>query len=204
MAFIPTVNAVRTDVQCVSANQQIHNVLWFIQNTTWQQADREALNTALVAWWTTYMKPIYPGTVALAQLTTVNQENQSAPSSTLVVSPMISGTAGGAASANSSCSVATLRTSLRGRAYRGRLYLGPLPNAQLTDSITFSLGQATLVITAMNALISAVTTLGATWVVVSKQFNKIKRSVGWAEPVTAVSVDQYVDSQRRRLGGRGV
>jgi hypothetical protein len=43
-----------------------------------------------------------------------------------------------------------------------------------------------------------------TWVVLSKFFAKNPRSTAVATPITAVSADQYLDSQRRRLTGRGV
>lgn len=204
MAFIPTADCARTDIQLVSAGQQVHNILWFKGATTWTETDRTDLNTALLTWWTTFMRPFYTASVSLSQITTVNQESQSAPSSVLIVSPVVPGTNGGASSANSTAAVATLRTALRGRSYRGRFYAGPLPAAQLTDQITLSLGEAATLIAAFNGLLVAVAALSKTWVVVSKQFNKVQRPAGVATPITAVSVDQYIDSQRRRLGGRGV
>ncbi|HEY9758907.1 MAG TPA: hypothetical protein V6C97_27305 [Oculatellaceae cyanobacterium] len=204
MAFIPTAGAVRTDMQFLLNNQQVHNIFWFSREANWTEAEREALNDALKTWWDTTGKTYFSGQLVLTQITTVNQETASAPSSTLIVSPGIAGTVSGATVPTHTACCATLRTDLRGRSYRGRTYLGGVPSGGLADNLTFTTTFVANVITALTALKTAIEALGAVWVVVSKYTNKIPRAAGTKTPITAIAVDTYIDSQRRRLGGRGV
>lgn len=203
MAFVPTPGAVRTDIQFTQAGQQIHNVLWFSRDSTWTQAEREALNTAISGWWN-INKSYFSSSIGLAQITTVNQESQNAPSSQLIVSPVVYGTtSGGSLPANVAC-CATLRTALRGRSYRGRVYLTGMPKGNQYDEVSFTTTFLANVVTILQALKTAIEALGAVWVIVSKVQNKIHLANGVKTPITAISVDQYIDSQRRRLGLRGV
>lgn len=204
MSFIPTAGAVRTDMQFSCAGQQVHNIFWFSRDAAWTQAEREALNTALAAWWNVSGKQNFASAIALTQITTVNQDANNAPSSTLIVSPAVAGTNVAAAAANNVSLCTTLRTALRGRSYRGRTYFGGISSLSVQDAITFTTQTLTNFVTMMTALQTAVTALGAVWVVVSKWINKVPRAQGLKTPITAISADQYIDSQRRRLGLRGV
>jgi len=205
MTFIPTAGAVRTDIQYSLWGQQVHNVLWFSRNEAWTQAQREALNTAIAAWWTDSMKSKFSTHMELVQITTVNQDTDSAPSSVLVVTPAVPGTDSSTPAAPANCAAcATLRTDLRGRSYRGRMYLGGFGNGKLDDSITLNATFIGQLLTALGALKTVIEGLGAIWVVVSKYHNKVARGTGVKTPVSAIAMDQYSDSQRRRLGLRGV
>lgn len=203
MTFIPTPGAVRTDIQFTMAGQQVHNIIWCSRDGTWTQVQREALNDAVAAWWNTSARQYFSGSLGLVQVTTVNQESQSAPASTLVVSPVVYGTQAGATPMNVAC-CATLRTDLRGRNFRGRMYLAGIPAAKSLTEATMATDFIANVILALTALKTAIEALGALWVVVSKYTNKTARANGLKTPITAIAVDQYFDSQRRRLGLRGV
>lgn len=204
MGFIPTVGAVRVDIQCIDAGQQIHNVIWATREAAWTDVERAALASAIETWWTTSIAPLLRGACLLTQITVVNQDTQNAPSTVRVVNPQISGTDSGADAPLHMACCATLRTELRGRNYRGRFYLGGIGGSKLLDQIKFTTTFVSNVITAMTALKTVIDGLGAIWVVVSHYLNKTARANGVKTPITAVSVDQYVDSQRRRLGLRGV
>ena len=204
MAFIPTIGAVRTDMQFTLAGQQVHNILWFSRNANWTQSEREALNTALAAWWSGGGNVGHVDDMSLTQITTVNQEAANAPSSTLIVSPPVAGTNSSAPLPNNAAACATLRTDLRGRSYRGRVYLSGIPGTYQQDPITFTTAFLTQMLSTLAALKTAIEALGAVWVVVSHWSNKAPRTAGLKTPITAVAMDQYIDSQRRRLGLRGV
>lgn len=204
MAFIPTAGAVRVDIEFVLAQQQVHNIIWCSRDAAWTQAEREGLADAIKTWWDTGAKVAFSSQIALTRITVVNQDTANAPSSTLVVSPPIAGGGGAVSAPNNAACVATLRTDLRGRNYRGRMYFGGIPTGSITDSITLLLAFTTSLITQLGNLKTAIEALGAIWVVVSKFVNKLPRASGLKTPVSAITVDQYIDSQRRRLGGRGV
>lgn len=204
MAFIPTAGAVRTDIQFAHQGQQVHNIIWASRDQAWTQAEREALNAAISSWWSTSAKAYFEPHMLLQMITSVNQDTQSSPSSTLVVTPAVAGTMGAQGLTTGVSLCATLRTDLRGRNFRGRMYLGGIPSGAFGDATTAVLSHVTNLLTALTALKTAITALGAVWVVVSKYTNKIPRAQGLKTPITAISMDQYWDSQRRRLGLRGV
>lgn len=204
MTFIPTPGCVRTDIQFSLAGQQVHNIIWCSREANWTQAEREALNSAIEAWWTATARGTFSTQLALVQITTVNQEAANAPSSTLVVSPASPGTGGATVVPNNVAACATLRTDLRGRSYRGRMYLAAALDTARLNSIQWTTAYIAQIITILGALKTAIEALGAVWVVVSKFTNKVPRASGLKTPITAVSCDQYMDSQRRRLGLRGV
>lgn len=204
MQFIPTAGAVRTDIQYSLAGQQVHNVIWCSRDAAWTQAQREALNDAIAAWWNVTAKTLRNQAMSLVQITTVNQDTQNAPSSTLVLAPPVPGVGLGTPLPNNAALCATLRTDLRGRSYRGRQYLAGYQTTAMADAVTWITMIIADAITALGALKTAIDALGAVWVVVSHFTNKVARAQGLKTPITAVSVDAYIDSQRRRLGLRGV
>ena len=204
MSFIPTPNCVRTSIIYDYAGQQVINTLWAQRDAPWTQAQRDDLNAAIQNWWSGTGKANFVAALSLRQVTTVNQDASNSPSSTLIVSPIIPGSAAGAGTANNVALCATLRTAARGRSYRGRMYFAAFPPTGVQDTITATTNMLASLATIINALNTAITALGAVWVVVSKWSNKVQRGAGLPTPVTAFSIDQYWDSQRRRLGLRGV
>lgn len=204
MAFIPTPGAVRVDIQFTATGQQLHNVIWCYRDSAWTEAQRQALADAIAAWWGASAKQYFPTTTALTQVTVVNQEASNSPATTLVVSPAVPGTSAGGALQNNVSTCATLRTENRGRSFRGRMYLGQVSASSVVDAISMSAGWVANIVTMLSALKTAIEALGALWVVVSHYTNKIPRAAGLKTEITAISADQYYDSQRRRLGLRGV
>lgn len=205
MSFIPTIGAVRTDLQFSTAGGQAHNILWFSREANWTQSEREALNTALATWFTSTGRDMISSANALTQITTVNQEAANAPSSVLVVSPAIGGNNASTSFVPTSATCcATLRTALRGRSYRGRMYLAGPGSSGLLDNIHLTSTYIATVIAALGSLKTAIDALGAVWVIVSHFASNAARANGLKTPVSAIAVDNLIDNQRRRLGGRGV
>lgn len=204
MAFIPAPNCTRTDIQFDFEGQQLHNVIWVQWPAPATQTQRENLNTAIRDWWSASGKGGSTAAMTLRQITTVNQDADNDPSSTLIVSPAIAGTAGSSGLPGNVALCATLRTANRGRSYRGRFYWGGLDSSKLLTADTFTTTHVANVVTFLNALRDAITALSAVWVIVSKFHLKLPRTTAVATPINAIAVDQVADSQRRRLPGRGV
>jgi len=108
------------------------------------------------------------------------------------------GTATGTAMAANAAMVSSLRTANTGRAFRGRMYFGGLPQSALTDAqnvnVTFADGFSDLVMDFIDAL----GLLGKKLVVVSNYLNGAVRVVALATEIISVITDTKVDSQRRR------
>lgn len=98
----------------------------------------------------------------------------------------------------------TGRTGFAGRSFRSRTYWIGLCEDQCTgDAIVGAIITSLLAI--MNALITRVAAIGADYelVVVSKYTNNAPRANGITTPIQAFTTDGVIDSQRRRLLGRG-
>lgn len=97
-------------------------------------------------------------------------------------------------------------TAAVGRGGRGRLYFPVWTDAEIDTADVVKAARAATIVAALGAFQVAVEALvaGSHVVVVSTEFNKLPRSPGVTNPVTAWGVaDLYIDTQRRRLLGRG-
>jgi len=94
------------------------------------------------------------------------------------------------------------KTALRGRSYRGRTYHCGLAEESTLDS-QLNVANIATITAAYEALLTHISAGGSVLSVVSRVNNKTLRAEGIATPVTSVRVDSNLDSQRRRLPGRG-
>lgn len=95
-------------------------------------------------------------------------------------------------------------TGLAGRSYRGRTFHVGLSLGQYADN-RVNTGEITSLTTCYTALLTGLAGGGTvdTLVVLSKWHDGSLRSAGVATPITGVTVDPNLDSQRRRLNTRG-
>jgi hypothetical protein len=106
----------------------------------------------------------------------------------------------GAAMPNSIASVVSIKTALRGRSYRGRIYHMGIPDAHVTDNL-----MGTAQVTALQAAYQAAVLLAIAGnpdfrLGVLSYYNLGNlRGTPVFTPATEVSVDARVDSQRRRM-----
>jgi hypothetical protein len=116
------------------------------------------------------------------------------------------GTRGGAAMPNSTTLAFKFSTNRRGRSYSGRNFWplfveGDVFNNTVSDFIADSIVSmySQLIVLDPNSFPA-----GWTWVVNSRYNGNEARLVGFSEPITSVGTsDRIIDSQRRRLPGRG-
>lgn len=105
------------------------------------------------------------------------------------------------------------KTGLAGRSFRGRTYLGGIVKPGTTGNLLDS-GYVTDILNAFDALDAGITAAGGTWGVVSKysgytqtppKYKKVPtpRVAGIFTDIIDNSMDNRLDSQRKRLAGRG-
>lgn len=95
------------------------------------------------------------------------------------------------------------RTAQRGRSFRGRTYIGGLAY-NVIQSQQLAAGNAGTILAAFQLMRDAAAAAGAPFVIVSRYSGNLPRAVGVSTPVTSILLqDTIVDSQRRRLPGRG-
>lgn len=202
--FVPTNDCARVAVEGVWNGQQVAQTFWFTSATSpITQAMLIALATHVCNNWNASMLTAQSTGYALQRVTATRQNSSNDIQGVFTPSSPIPGTGGSPSVPLNCCWVFTYRTALRGRNYRGRGYQPGLINSILTNPGEGNL--ATLVGLAGNYVNWFITSglAGWTWQVVSHWLNKSPRALGVYTPVTSVGVNAQLDSQRRRLIGRG-
>lgn len=109
------------------------------------------------------------------------------------------------AAPNNVCITVSFRTGVAGRSFRGRNYISGIPNSSITLNV-LNTPFANDIIGAYNLLLAGGGVLPANWVwvVLSNFHNGVARAVGLTSQIqNSILTDTIVDSQRRRLPGRG-
>ena len=203
MDFIPAVGVVQANLHFISTGGDVQNVLHYEAPAAIDYDLMMELGAALVDWFDTDLKNSLVTSQALVAVVMTDLTTQNGPTATYTAGLPITGT-GGSDPLPANCAITvTKRTAKRGRSYRGRIYslgasLGNV-NGDLIDN-GFVAG---LVARWSNAI--SLTTASGTWpmVVVSRYHNNAPRITAEITPVTSMDADNVVDSQRRRLVGRG-
>lgn len=202
MAFIPIPNAATLEYIYSWDGQICENVLTYQCNTTVTAVQLQSLTTAALSWWNANLKPLVNGQAALLTVKATDLTSASGPVIEDTTGLPIVGTGSGTPVPNNVTVAIKLITANRGRSYRGRIYHVGLSNALVTNNTVSVATRNSL----KNAWLAALSlgTLGLwTLSVGSRYSNNAPRTTGLATPVTDISVNQIVDSQRRRLPERG-
>lgn len=204
MAFIPVNETVQAEVRMLLDDQKIENTLYFHKIGGFDVSAGVALANALLLWWTEEFRVQISNEVALREIYLTELSSidswtwtQAAPTPAPVGSQNLPATPSNVALCVS------FRTAKRGRSYRGRNYIAGIPRDNVSSN-EVSAGAATGLVSAYNSLMDLATDAGGQWVVVSRYHNNAPRAAGVHQAITSVViVDRTVDSQRRRLPGRG-
>ncbi len=154
-------------------------------------------------WWTTNLRSLVHPAFTLESVITRNLGVVPGEVSEYAVN--LTGQAQGGRSPSNVTSAFTLRTALGGRSGRGRIYHVGLSQSYYTGD-TLHPNEKNIMTTAYNTLKTInKASIGQEYhlVVVSRFANKVQRATGIANEVTVISNDGLLDSQRRRLKGRG-
>lgn len=203
MAFVPVPNTIQVDVLFELDGQRVENIHYYeldVAPTITQVADllatiREAIETELM--------PLLSSSLTLVELVgTLLTAIDSFSISNVVTPPVAGGNTVQALPSNVSYTI-TKQTALRGRSFRGRNYVVGMTEDAININ-TINPTFRTDLLTVWELLRVVGNPDGWTQVVVSRVANGVERTTGVTTPVTSVTTfDATVDSQRRRLPGRG-
>lgn len=203
MPFIPGNNVAEVELVFSTPGGTAENTLYFSNNTEeWDETNLVALAQTVSAWWAAHYQLHQSNSVALREIKATSLETQFSPGIVYtfgmpdagsLTSPILPG--------NVTCAV-TFRTLLRGRSFRGRNYWVGLTEEQVAGDQLVS-GMAAQLAYDYETLIAEATADGFTWGVFSRYQGGVARVTGEFTPITATSCDGIIDSQRRRLLGRG-
>lgn len=203
MAFIPVPNTALVEVRMRLDSQLVENTLYFEKDGGISGNDLANLGQTIVDWWSNYYNQNMSNQLQLREVYVTDLTSQTSDTATVVPSEPLSGLNPSPALPNSVSLTISFRTGGRGRSSRGRNYVVGLVEAAVTGN-TVETSYATQLVNAYVQLASPPNVANFSWVVVSRYSNNAPRAEGVTAPVTAVvATDLTVDSQRRRLPGRG-
>ena len=115
---------------------------------------------------------------------------------TLAITPPMAGGAATASMPGGTALCVSLRTGLSGRQFRGRKYFSGIPTSEVVGN-AFDPDFVSAMLTGINTLLGALLTVDHPVQVASPTYGTA------TQVIAVVASDLWVDSQRRRLTGRG-
>jgi len=205
MAFIPVPETVCAEIRMQLDGQRIENTLYFQQDGGWSQEEGVSLANDLLLWWTNSFRVPLSQDVSLREIYLTDLSSATSWTHTQPApAPAPTGSQNLPAAPNNVALCFSFRTAARGRSFRGRNFVSGYPRDNITSNDLAS-AQIADTLEAYNALFPMMDAWDGRWVVASRYSNKLPRPIGVTTRVTSVVVvDPTVDSQRRRLPGRGM
>lgn len=203
MDFIPVPGVVQVELIYQWDSQTVETVLHYNADDPLDLTNYADIAAQLVTLWNANLKGCISTPVTLTQIKLTDLTAQNGPVLNYSTGLPVVSTLTGPALPNNCALVITKRTPLRGRSYRGRIYHPGLTEPDVTANLVAP-ARVTTILTAYNALRTF--TAGSKVVymcVVSRFADHLPRATGIATRVSGFTTDGLVDSQRRRLPGRG-
>lgn len=202
--FIPAPNCASVELIYSHASEVSENVFHVSKGSPYTLAQLQALRATVNAW---DAASGLTGRVTAAQLVRIRTKaldtNTSPIEDFYLPAPRAGSLAGNEMPLNVALCI-KLSTGLAGRSYRGRWYWGHLSSLSLQDVGHVLPSSVTGYVGLLNTLIANLASAGHTMVVLSFRNNNAWRATAVATPIlSAVGVDNSLDSMRRRLPGRG-
>lgn len=210
MPFVPVPLTVEAEIRMLLQGQKVENTLWWRFATPPDASDIEALAEQLFTWWSTAYADIASEDLVLNEILITDMSEEGGIQFTRNGDGTNGNVAGDILPNNSSVCV-SFRTGFSGRSRRGRNYVPGIPIGSRDGVNTITQAYATAVTEAYTTLIESEVVDVALWVIASRfsgvdpdTGRPIPREEGVTTSVSAVVVtDLILDSQRRRLPGRG-
>lgn len=203
-AFIKVNDTARVVFKYLAMGQTIENVFWFSRPGGYVTADLVELAEECGASWVTNLKPLILSIVQLVDITATDAEVQNGNQAQVAMSQFGSNANGPLETPGTTFAI-KFATARIGRSYRGRMYWPLLDTTHVNDGALAANHANALVAAVGNFFNDVQSVTGSFHVIASYQNDCAWRAEGVATPVTSYSYsDLNLDSQRRRLPGRGI
>jgi len=207
MAFIPSPNIAQAELRGLVDSQRVENTLYFAKIAPpITPTDVDELSDVLDLWWRVGMLPCLPTGYGYRETYVMDLTSATSSTSTTAPASPVFGTRPTALGMmpNSSTLSVSFRTASRGRSHRGRNYVAALSRNDVTGNEVGASLQAALIAAYEQLLPGGGILSSWLWVVLSRYANNAPRPQGLSTTITSVMiVDNIIDSQSRRLPGRG-
>lgn len=203
MAFVPTPNGLRLEAVYSQGGQVVENVFHYVVSPGLGETELFELGNAFYTKWALGLKLIQSESATLQKLVLTLLDTESSPGVEWTDELPQSGVVTGQPMPNSVTVAVRMVTALRGRSYRGRSYFIGLGESQVEGNTipeTVQNGIRNGYLALLNISYGAIQ---ANMAVLSKVHSLATRTQGVLTPVTNITVNGVIDSQRRRLPQRG-
>jgi len=212
MPFVPCPFCYEAVISQVLYGQFCENTLWFLDSTEGVPDSRvEDLAHIVDTWYTTNLLPLLSNEVTYFATKVTDQASAVGPAFSVAGVGAIGGESAPADPGNVTLAI-SFQTAGRGRGSRGRNYVVGIPGTHIAQN-SVEISYVASLVSAYILLSAAAADGGFSWSVVSRFFGftivggkKVPTPRAEGIPITITSVlatDNQVDSQRRRLTGRG-
>lgn len=202
MPFVPFPQTASFEMRFLDDGQKVENVFHVDNATPWDATELLRYCAVFANWWNADMRALVSDAVSLVSVIGKDMATGTAVGVEYTTGlPLVGGNTSGDFPNNVTLAV-KWSTGLAGRSFRGRTYHIGLAKNQVAGQIVVSSSLSSIV-TAYLLLISAVTTAGAALSVASRFHLGVVRVTGVTTHILSASADPVIDSQRRRLPGRG-
>lgn len=202
MPFVPVANTAQINMCFRIFEQETQNVFHVRGPAPFDATSLAEACVAFQTWWVEDYANNSSTALSLVKIIARSLESQTAPAIEYTAALPDAGADTSEALPANAAAVIKWTTGIPGRSFRGRTYLMGLTVAMVEGNSLIS-----SYVTALQTMgINLLDILNATdyeLVVVSKWSYGNARTQGLVTPITSAFVDPFVDSQRRRLTGRG-
>lgn len=204
MASAYNPNVVKVEMRYTWDTEEVENTLYFFLPAPHSAEGLAILGAELYDVWATEFRPLQSASVSLREIYLRSMSGLVAPEYTFTTGLPAIGTNTQAPLPNNVTLSISFRSGLTGRSSRGRNFILGMTEDQVAQNLVAPAVIAAYV-AAYEQLLPAASRLGsAIWVVYSQYSGGVIRPSGTFNFVlSVVVVDNVVDSQRRRLPGRG-
>lgn len=204
MVFVPALGVAKVELRSTLDDQQVENTLFFYLGANPVDSDFETLGDELVTWYSTSVVPNLSTEFVFREAYVTDLTSQSSPTFTRTPVAPVPGQNGSPVLPSNVAFTVSFRTNGRGRSSRGRNYISGLTDVQVAGNELSALIANTFVSAYEELLPGGGALTNGVWGVLSTISNGAPRATGLFQNITTVLyTDLTIDSQRRRLPGRG-
>jgi hypothetical protein len=203
--FIPAPNTAKLEMVYTFQGTFAENVVYFQNPSGWNATSLALLNSAAFTAWSARIKPAQTSQLTLVRLKATDVAVDNGAYNELSPTSGNTGTEASPPTALGSTVAIKFTTGLSGRSQRGRLFFIGLTE-DATDGNKLNLGFGASLADSYKLFMQDIEAdiPDTKHVVVSYCTDKAWRTTAGIQEVTGYSADDYIDSQRRRLTGRGM
>jgi hypothetical protein len=200
--FIPAVNCAKFEMRFTAAGQKVENVFHMKQAVPYDAATLAIDATNMIGWWVASLQNKVTNQVTLDSVVATALDAPTSPGIIETAGLPATGTNGGTMLPMNVTFAVRWLTALRGRSFTGRTFHIGTVLANVQGSLIEPVAKGVFTAAYAN-LIATMAGAGVGLAVVSYYHARAPRVSAVATFITSASIEGTLDSQRRRLPGRG-